>query len=293
MSNFKPNFFIVGTPKAGTTSLYHYLEEHPEVYMSPIKETNFFSYDNIKKQGLFYNEEHLSTLDEYLAQFNGVTNEKAIGEASVSYMFYPDVPSKLKAFEPNAKIIIVLRNPIDRGFSHYLMDERLGFVNIPYEDIVLKKNNDRKNALYYQQYVELGLYYRQLQRYFSVFDKSQIKIFLYEELTKDINAVIHQLFNFLEVDDNFKPNSSLKHNAFLSPENNFVKYLYKNKAIRSLVKKTIGTSAQDYLKNTLFTKEKKPILELSLKQELIKVYKDDINSTAQLLNLNLKHWYSE
>src|SRR4051794_4060836 len=112
-----PNFFIVGTPKAGTTSLYHYLEEHHDIYMAPIKETNFFSYHEIKSQGLFYNEEHISSLNQYQEQFKSVKNEKAVGEASVSYLYYPSVPLKIKEFNPKAKIIIVLRNPIDRGFS--------------------------------------------------------------------------------------------------------------------------------------------------------------------------------
>lgn len=195
----KPNFFIVGTPKAGTTSLYHYLDEHPEIYMSPIKETNYFSYAEIREQGLYYNEEHVLTADQYADQFAGVTNEKAVGEASVSYLFYPSVPLKIKEFNPEAKIIVVLRNPVDRGFSHYLMDKRLGFVNLSLQDVISGKEKDVE--LFYQQYITIGCYYEQLKRYFDVFDRSQVKVLFYEDVIRNIDGVVKDIYNFLGVDD--------------------------------------------------------------------------------------------
>lgn len=286
-----PNFFIVGTPKAGTTSLYYYLEEHPDIYMSPIKETNFFSFDEIKSQGLFYNEEHISSRENYLAQFEGVTSETAVGEASVSYLYYPDVPAKLKKFNPNTKIIIVLRNPIDRGFSHYLMDKRLGFVNMEYKDIINKKNTDKKTKLYYQQYVELGLYYEQLKRYYSVFESHQIKVFLYEELTQNINKVVKQVYEFLNVNADFTPDLNTKHNTFLLPKNPLIQYLYKYKFFRRIIKTLASEKLQAAIKKLLFSKEKKPVLDSTLKKELIKIYKEDIDKTAKFLNVDLQHWY--
>jgi len=285
-----PNFFIVGAPKAGTTSLYHYLEEHPDVYMSPIKETNYFSYNEIKEQGLFYNEEYINTKEQYLAQFTGVKNEKAIGEASVSYLFYNGVAEKIKAFNPDAKIIIVLRNPVERGFSHYLMDRRLGFVNMSYQDILDKKKYDKTGKLYYQQYIELGLYYNQLQQYFSVFDKARVKVFLYEDLQKNIQALVKELYNFLEVDADFLPDLEKKHNAFIAPKNPVIEKLYKYKLIRSGAKLFLGSSMQQFMKNNLFSKEKKPVLDHHLQQQLLDIYKDDIERTAVLINRNINNW---
>ena len=85
----KPNLFIVGAAKAGTTSLYHYLNEHPEIFMSVIKETNYFAYEEIKAQNLFYNEEHIITMEQYEHLFADAKDAKVAGEASVSYLFYP------------------------------------------------------------------------------------------------------------------------------------------------------------------------------------------------------------
>ena len=288
----KPNFFIVGTPKAGTTSLYEYLQEHPDVYMSPIKETNYFSFEEIQKQGLFYNEEHINSIDKYLAQFADVRTEKAIGEASVSYLFYDSVPDKIKNFNPNSKIIIVLRNPIERGFSHYLMDKRIGFVKNKYDDIVHKKSQNKKAFLYYQQYVALGLYYEQLQRYFSVFDKKQILVLLYEDISQHIEKVVHNLYSFLEVDTSFKPDLNKKHNTFIAPKNPVIQHLYKFKMVRNVAKRVFNNSFQHSIKNNFFSKEKKPVLDNGLKKDLIEIYRSDIDKTAEFINRDLRSWYS-
>ena len=146
----KVDFFIVGAPKAGTTSLYHYLNEHLEVEMSSQKEPDYFSDDALQEQGLYYGKNRIDTLDKYNNLF--VNHQaKLRGEGSVSYFFYDDVPNKIKKYNPDSKIIIMLRNPIDRAFSHYLMDYRLGLVSESFEDIVKKKSNHKYVNLFYQQ----------------------------------------------------------------------------------------------------------------------------------------------
>jgi sulfotransferase family protein len=160
-----PNFFIIGAAKAGTTSLYHYLEDHQEVFMCSVKEPNYFSYDDIIRQNLYYSEKGFGNKEEYEALFKDVTSEKAIGEASVSYLFYEKTPTKIKAVVPDAKIIIILRNPVDRGFSHFLMDKKLGYISLVFEDVIFKRVQHKNIDLYYQQYVELGLYHEQVKRY--------------------------------------------------------------------------------------------------------------------------------
>ena len=164
-----PNFIIVGAPKAGTTSIYRYLSKHPEVFMSSPKEINYFSIDQIESQNLYYNYFKVKSLIEYEKLFDGVTNETAIGEGSVSYLFYKETPAKIKNIIPDVKIIILLREPISRAFSHYLMDNKLGLVNDSFENIIFKTSISDKQNLYYQQYVELGLYYKQIKRYFDIF----------------------------------------------------------------------------------------------------------------------------
>ena len=131
----KVDFFIVGAPKAGTTSLYHYLNEHPQVEMSLQKEPDYFSEAAIQEQGIYYGKNRIDTEEKYNTLFNTQKKDVIFGEGSVSYLFYPTVAQDIKAYNSMAKIIIMLRNPIDRAFSHYLMDFRLGLLSDRFKDV--------------------------------------------------------------------------------------------------------------------------------------------------------------
>lgn len=283
----KPNFFIVGAPKAGTTSLYHYLDQHPDVFMSEIKETNFFSIEEIKSQGLFYNEEKIKSLDQYLNLFKDVSNQKAIGEASVSYLFYNSIPTKIYKFNPESRIIILLRNPVNRGFSHFLMDSRLGLVSGNYEDIISKKDMTRMGKLHYQQYVELGLYHDQVKRYINTFGNNRVHIIFFEELKSDIENIVRRVFNFLSVSDEFQPVLDITHNPYKEPKNNFYKYFYKQRTFRKVLSKTLPLS----IKDRIFEKSAKPILSKATHDKLIDIYSEDISKLENLLNVDLQTWY--
>ena len=291
MASISPTFFIVGAPKAGTTSLYRYLEEHPDVFMSHIKETNFFSFEEIKAQGLYYHEEHISTLEEYNRLFAKVSNEKAIGEASVSYLFYDTVPKKIYEFNPEAKIIMVLRNPVDRGYSHYLMDKRMGLVKKPYEGIVNSDRNTQKDRLYYQQYVELGQYYEQVKRYLHIFAPEQVKIIFFEELRNNPSQLITDIYNFLNVDITFRPDVDRKHNTFKKPKNNVIKALYQNSRVRKAAGRLTPGIVKNKLQEKLFNREDKLVLTNSLRMSLQEIYQDDIIQLEKLLDVNLSHWF--
>ncbi|MFM9056644.1 MAG: sulfotransferase domain-containing protein, partial [Bacteroidota bacterium] len=117
----KTGFFIVGAAKAGTSALHHVLSLHPGVSMSSVKEPNFFSWDLIEQQQLYYETPQIRTEDSYEALFQGHPG-RLRGEASVSYLYYPAVAKRLYDYNPSAKIIIVLREPISRAQSHYGMD---------------------------------------------------------------------------------------------------------------------------------------------------------------------------
>ncbi len=286
-----PNFLIVGAPKAGTTSLYHYLSNHPEVFMSDPKEVNFFSWEEIDKQGLYYKYFKVKTLEEYEKLFENVKDEKAIGEGSVSYLFYPQTPKKIKELLPDVKIIILLRKPLDRGYSHYLMDYRLGLVDLPYEDIVFKKVNHKYLDLYYQQYVELGLYYEQVKRYLEIFGKEQVKIYFQEDLKNNTDEVIEDLYNFLGI-SNIKIDTNKQHNAYTMPKNSFVKNLYRNNFVRGMASKLLPESLKEYISNKFFEKTKKPPINKKVKKYLLDIYNPDIEQLEKLLNKDLSQWKS-
>ena len=288
-----PNFIIVGAPKAGTTSLYHYLSEHPQIFMSEPKELNFFSKEEIIEQGLYYQDFKAKDLEGYKKLFDKATDRMAVGEGSVSYLFYSDTPNKIKETIPDVKIIILLRDPVSRGFSHYLMDYRMGLVALPYEEIVYKKSQHKYQDLYYQQYVELGLYYEQVKRYIDTFGKEKVKIYLQEDLRTDTEKVILDLYNFLEIDNSYMVDTAQQHNIFSMPKNKLIHKLYASHRVRSIAKTLFPNNLKEKVKNIFFERKKKPKLDQKLKEDLSKLYSEDIQKLEQLIGRDLSTWYKE
>ena len=287
-----PNFFIVGAPKAGTTSLYYYLKRHPEVFMSPVKEPNFFSYSETVKQNLYHKEKGVGTLEEYkelFASANG--HHKAIGEASVSYLFYPSVPEKIKQMVPGARIIISLRNPVERAYSHYYMEHKLGYVSESFEDIVFKRSKHPNAHLYYQQFVELGLYYEQVKRYFDAFGKDQVRVFIYDDLTDKLESMILAVFDFLAIDKTYIPSLEGRYNTYSIPRNPFFRKLYSQKRLRTIAKKLVPTEKVEAIKDIFLTRDKKVDKNEATVKELKRIFTPDIKELEKLIHRNLSAWY--
>lgn len=285
-----PNFIVVGAPKAGTTSLCHYLSEHHQVFMSVPKEVNYFSQEEIEAQGLYYKSFKVRNLAEYEKLFDNAKGKKAIGEGSVSYLFYPNTPEKIQKSIPHAKIVILLRNPVERGFSHYLMDYRLGLVDLTYEEIVYKSVEHKNIDLYYQQYVEVGLYHGQVKRYFDIFGPDGVKIYLQEDFRQDPESVISDLYDFLNIDKSFMPKTRIEHNVFSIPKSKFIRNLYASSSVRSCASSIIPSAIKRYLLYTLFEQEKKPVLRPETKRYLLEAYEPDVNKLAQLIGRDLSVW---
>ena len=285
-----PNFFIIGTPKAGTTSLYNYLKSHPDIFMSPKKEPNFFSFQDIGNQKLYYPEKNIKSVELYKILFKNAKNKIAIGDASVSYLFYEQVPKRIKKIVPNAKIIIILRQPTSRAFSHYLMDSRLGLVNLNFEDIVYKKTTHPKMDLYYQQFIELGFYHSQIKRYFDIFGQNNVKVFLTEDLKTELGNVLKDICTFLHIDNTVNFDLEQRHNVYRTPRNSLVRFFYSFKTMRSLIRNLIPDQWVSNVKNQLLLVEKKPALSQKTRNYLNELYSNDIKKTATLIQRDLTTW---
>src|SRR5437667_3118215 len=164
-----PNFFIVGAQNSGTTSLYGYLKQHPDVFMPALKEPHYFAQITPSHE-----QRYLRTIvrDEaaYLRLFLKAKGYPAIGEASPSYLWDANAPHRIRKAVPHAKIIILLRDPVERAYSHYLMDVREGRQDLPFLQALERDwNRSKKGWSVSQLYVELGLYAEQVRRYLEVF----------------------------------------------------------------------------------------------------------------------------
>ncbi len=278
-----PNFFIVGAPKAGTTSLYEYLSRHPEVFMpATIKEPDYFSHEEILQQPLYYKTTHITDAQKYRALFAEVEGQKAVGEASVSYLFYPGTAKKIYDFNPRAKILISLREPVERAYSHYLMDERLGLLEASFEDIVYRKIKHKHADMYYQQIVSLGEYAGQITRYLNLFGPDQVKVLFYDDLKADPKGVMKSIFKFLEIDENFFIDTSLKFNTYAAPKNELIAKMYKMHHLRSGISQLIPEGLKHTLRNSFFKKGKKPEISDAAKNFLKAHYRDDVKKVGDI-----------
>jgi len=286
-----PNLFIVGAPRAGTTSIYEYLRQHPDVYMCPIKEPHYFA-----RKDLFveFNDgiappDVISDLKDYIALFRGVRDKKIRCEASSSYLYSKSATFEIFELVPDAKIIISLRDPIERALSHFKLDI------FAYGTIMGKSFCEavKRRPLY----LRLGLYYEHVKRYLETFPKQNVKIIIYDDLKKDTLSVMMDICKFLGIDESYIFNIDLskKYNASLLP--------------KSLVINKIAVKARDYiLKRILpipFYREVKQLyFKIFMSKDsdhfdfvvskcldfLIDYFKEDVKKLSDLLQRDLSSW---
>lgn len=295
-----PNFLIIGCAKAGTTSLYYWLKQHPQIYMSPIKETNFFALEgealnfHVGSIGERYLANCVTNLEAYQQLFEGVSQQIAIGEASPIYIYHPRAADNIHHYLPKAKLIVILRNPVERAYSNFLHHLREGVEPIIDFDKVIELEEARIDKRWWWgfHYVNVGFYYKQLKRYFERFDPSQIKIYLYEELEADSTGLVRNIFQFLEVDESFTPDTSTKYNVTGIPRNKlWHQFLTKPNVLRTFLgqllplktRKRIGIS----LKNQNLVK---PRLSSEVRTRLIEIYREDILKLQDSIGRDLTDW---
>jgi hypothetical protein len=295
-----PNFLIIGAAKAGTTSLYYYLNQHPEIYLPPLKEPHFFSYEgeelHFKAPGdreALINQSAITKLQDYQNLFSQISTEKAVGEASPSYLYVPKAAERIKFYIPDAKLIAILRHPVDRAYSAFLHQYRAsvaqGFAGLSDFAQALEEEETfiRDNWMPLYHFKNGGFYCAQLKHYYTFFHPDQIKIYLYEDLTKNSAGMLQDIFRFLEVDDSFSPDVSVKANISGVPRNNVLYKLFKNNAIKSLLKpflpKGIGQMFDQYMLS-------KPKLSPEVRQLLIDAYREDILKLQDLIQRDLSKW---
>ena len=284
----KVDFFIVGAPKSGTTSLYNYLSQHHSISMSSIKEPNFFSAVDIDNQKLYYKTKLCSDLKNYHSLFNFESKSCLFGEASVSYLFYPDVASRIFTYNKNAKIIIILRDPVKRAVSHFNMDKRLGFVSSSLENI-LEDISLKNHLLFYQQYIHLGCYYSQVKRYIDIFGKDKVCVMLHDDLKIDNSKFTNKVLDFLNLDIDNQINFNTPFNTYKSSDLKIINLLYSKSFIRKTVSSFFPKVLLDKINKLLFS-EKEISISSELDLKLYELFYEDILLLEEMLEIDLSAW---
>ncbi len=187
----RPGFLVIGSQKAGTTSLHHALDLHPEVFVPEAKELCFFYTD----------EEVAKGLDHYERHFDPAPAEvKAIGEASPGYICFPGAADRIAATLPDAKLILTVRNPIDRGYSQYWDNRRRLAEQMRWPDAVAQLTGDPVFRPGKLGYVARGVYMQYVRRYLERFPREQLLMVVFDDLKADFAGVMRRIFEFIGVD---------------------------------------------------------------------------------------------
>ena len=317
MENYKtilPTFIVVGANKGGTTSIYHYLKQHKQVYISPVKEPHFFSKDidvNLFKREFAQNklqdidkyvngemkeEFHaafIRDIEQYKKLFSKVQDQKAVGELSTSYLFSEVAAKEIKALIPDCKIIICLRNPFERAYSHYRMNLWTGNSNEFDFYKALVEDYDHKPKVWVNAhlYTEICLYYQQVKRYLDLFGKDNVKIIFTEDMKKNAAQVVKELYEFIGVDSSFVPDTSTRYNEVFTPKYKNITWFLNKSGIRPLMKRLSPQVLKNIFVKVFYKgKGEKGEIPANAKQFMLEKFSEDISKLSVLLNKDLSNW---
>jgi hypothetical protein len=288
---------ILGAIKGGTTSLYFYLSQHPDVLFSTPKEPVFFEYEYAR--GLEYYQR---------TYFSALRQERAIGEARGLNLFLPFVPDRILATLPEVRFIVILRDPVERAFSHWWMRRCQGLESLSFTDAVAE-NLERLAAgqgfegeegarqwlagfdpvallSRARIYVDAGYYAQQLQNYYARFPRERIKVVFFEDLQGDPEALVRELWSFLGVDSDVPLTGLLPYNpAVPSQLSGLFRFAYQHGLTR-LIPPGIGLRLRHWVSRIGSPPRIEPGIELWLRQH----YASHNRALEQLLSCDLSHW---
>lgn len=298
----KPNFFIVGAPKCGTTAMYQYLRQHPEIYMAR-KELNYFG-------GAERTTYPKGRLEDYLRTFGGATDEKWVGEASVFYLFSRVAAANIKEFCPYARVIVMLRNPVDMLPSLHSQLLYNGDEDIDDFEIALSLQSARKNGqhiprhchtYYGLQYYEVAAYTSQLERYYTAFGRDNVHVIIYDEFASDTPKSYRNVLDFLGVDNAYIPSSFEVVNPNKSirvPWLRTALYVYRDspsirRPVQLLMPPVVRHPLRDLVRHAYTNHTPRSQISPELRRHLQQHFLPEVERLSALLGRDLTGWCTE
>ena len=274
-----PNLFVVGAVKSGTTSLWAYLKQHPDIFFPEMKEPHYFTHPHPAPEQR-HCIRYIATEDDYLRLYGTCDGSKYCGDASPSYLWSEIAAQGISQHSPQAKIIIILRDPVQRAYAQYLMDFNEGVTDLNFT-AALHKDWERvdKGWGISQLYVELGMYHDQIQRYFSLFGRRSVKVLLLEDLKRKPLQTLQEIAQFLEISPTpfAHINFRTAHNHYASPRGNWARRLAGNPFSRYIGEYLFPQRWGEYIWRHLFLREEpKPAMDVSAKTWLIAQFEPEI-----------------
>ena len=278
-----PNLFLVGAAKAGTTSLYGELARHPAIYMSPMKEPHFFS--RIKpasKWQAFF--PHVTDEDEYLALFDGVTNEEVVGEASTSYLWDAQAAERIKRAVPEARILIMLRDPVDRAYSQYWNDVREGLERRSFLEALVEEHRSEPGGWGVSSlYIDCGRYPDQVARYLDRFG-ARVHVLFFEDFVLDEASALAEIHSFLGLQGATAAAAVRRLNPTSLPRNMLSGALLASGGLRRIVRATVPRPVRSRLREALLKEASPPPMDARARTLLTETYRPEVARLAELLS---------
>jgi hypothetical protein len=308
-----PNFFIIGAPKAGSTSLYHYLDQHPEIFMSAIKEPHFFAAEireehcdpELRRRMAYENrglrdflsgpmrEKRFGGIvtdwEDYVRLFANAINESALGEASVCYMWSPTAPGRIAERIPNAKILVMLRDPADRAFSQYLHGLGNGAIRWSFREHIQRNLRHHSGQLCaYYPFLEFGRYSEQLSRYLERFGRN-VWVGFHEDFKNQPIEVFQNICRFLGVAPGVSPDMAHQHLEAQVPRMAAIGW-FKRSGLWAAAARVTPSSLRPLIRRALIRRPGTTRMDPADRRFLVDFYREDIGRLASLLNRDLNGW---
>lgn len=273
----KPNFLIIGAPKCGTTALARYLETHPQVFVAPEKELRYFD------------QSHDLGLDWYLDHFRRAEDELAIGEATPTYMAHPQAPSRMAEVVPEARLVAILRNPVDRAYSHYWQVRRRGHEPRDFAQAVEQEHPAGVMSLEEQAraYLGFGQYMEQLSNFVPHYPRASIHVLILEELVAEPAVTLSELHRFLGVDDTFVPANI---GRVYNPSYRYRSWRFRSAMLRARAW-TIAPGLARRLDRLNRDESEYPAMDDATRARLLEHFAPHNQALADWLGYDLKAWH--
>jgi hypothetical protein len=286
-----PNFFIVGAQKAGTTSLYFYLKKIPGVYMPPLKELFYFAPHAVQSSIA----DVIRDKKEYLKLFENARGYTAVGEATPFYLCDPDAPKLIHQTVPHARIIMILRDPIERAYSNYLMKMKYSGMKSSFHDELMRDYKSQEKMFGRStMYVEFGMYYEQVKRYLDIFGREQVKVIIFEEFVQHPEQIVNEVLAFLGVNYTVTEIRE-QYNPYSVPRSTIALWIFaffrwlraRNIKFYKILNLLPDSLVESLPEKILFKRKQKPKIEPKAVKFLQEIYRDDVIRLESLLGRSL------
>ena len=289
-----PNCFIVGGPRCGTTALFDYLSQHPDFFPASLKEPHFFGTDN------YY--PNRPTLAEYLGYFAGARGEKCIGEASTSYLFSTLAAKEIREFLPSARIVAIVRNPVEMMYSLHSMVLYYCDEDIEDFETALALEDDRKKGLHWPSnpHIINYLYYRdavryteQVKRYFQIFGRDQVRVLIHDDFKTSLPQIYRDTLAFLDIDSSL-PAKLQPVNLNRSARSQRLQAMILSQSLARIRRRVLPVKADELLFGTLrrlnTSSHPRPPMRTEIRRQLQAEFRPEVESLSALLDRDLTHW---